>query len=130
MTKKEAIALLKTLSFPVFNRRAPVGTLVPFGVIVITQPDNFSADNYVYVEQHEIRFLTYTTGEDPEIEAEVKTLFKENEIYWTSDSNILDDQATVETEYTFGIIGNEPDPEPTPPEPTPEPDDGGEGNGV
>ena len=130
MTKKEVIALLKTLSFPVFNRRAPIGALVPFGVLVITQPDNFAADDSVYVEQHEVRFLTYTTGEAPEVEAEVKKLFRDNNIYWTSGSEMIDDQMTVETEYTFDIIGNDPDPEPEPtPEPTPEPDDGGEGNG-
>lgn len=107
MNHSQACALVKKLSFPVYDGDAPNGTLIPYGSFYATQPENFAADNIVYCEQWQFVFRVYTRKHDRKIEAEVKKLFKDNEIAWTSSWNYIDDQKTIETEYTFTGLGNE-----------------------
>lgn len=107
MNQQEAIAMLKELSFPVFYGHAKIGTLVPFGIISITQPDNFFADDEVYCEKWQLSFSVYTTGKDPKVESEVKKKLKDNHIPWTRTESILEDQETLQSEFLFSIAGNE-----------------------
>lgn len=107
MNQQEGIAMLKELSFPVFYGAAPVGTLVPLGIINVTQPDNFFADDQVYVEKWQFSFSVYTTGKDPKVEREVKKKLKDNHIPWTRSESILEDQETLQVEFLFSLTGNE-----------------------
>lgn len=107
MNQQEAIAMLKELSFPVFYGAAPIGTKVPFGIINITQPDNFFADDEVYLEKWQFSFSVYTTGKDQRVESEVKKKLKDNHIPWTRTETFLEDQESLQSEFLFSIAGNE-----------------------
>lgn len=108
MNQIEAIALLKTLSFPLYFGLAPNGTRIPYAEVSITQPNNFSADNSVYVEQWSFLLKLYTRKKDRKLEQEIKKLLSDNEIYWTLDANYIDDQGTLESEFAFSTLGNDP----------------------
>ena len=107
MNQEQAIAMLKELSFPVFYGFAPMRTRVPFGIINVTQPDNFFADDEVYVEKWQFSFSVYTTRKDPVIESEVKKKLKDNHIPWTRSESYLEDQETLQSEFLFSVMGNE-----------------------
>lgn len=114
MNQIEAIAMLKTLSFPLFFKLAPNGTRIPYAEVLITQPNNFSADNSVYVEQWSFLLRLYTRKKDRKLEQEIKKLLNDNGIYWTLDANYIDDQGTLESEFSFATLGNDtPVPEET-----------------
>lgn len=134
MNQIEAIALLKTLDIPLFFKLAPNGTKIPYMEVMITQPNNFSADNSVYVEQWSFLLRLYTRKKERALEQKVKKLLNDNEIYWTLDANYIDGQGTLESEFSFSTLGNDtpvpaPTPEPTP-DPDPEPNEDEEGQDV
>lgn len=107
MNQQQGIAMLKELSFPVFYGSAEIGTKVPFGIVNITQSNNFYADDEVYVEQWQFSFSVYTTGKDPKVEREVKRKLKDNHIPWTRTESFLEDQETLQSEFLFSLTGNE-----------------------
>ena len=125
MNQVAMITLLNSLEdIPSFYDHAPVGTVLPFLAIHSDQPDNFKADNSVYVEKWEFRIDLYSVEKDLTLEAKIKKLLNDNGIAWDKTEQYLDDQACWEVEFTFDVLGNE-DPAPEPePEPTPEPDGG------
>lgn len=130
MNQVQMIALLDTLSISFFYGQAPVGTVLPFGVIHSDQPDNFVADNIVYCEKWDFRLDLYSAEKSLALEAEIKGLLNENDIPWEKTELYLDDQSCWEVEFTFTVAGNEdiPEPEPEPQPPTPD-DEGGDGDG-
>lgn len=129
MNQVAMITLLNSLEdLPSFYDHAPVKTELPFLAIHCDQPDNFKADNGVYVEKWGFRIDLYTVEKDLANEAKIKKLLNDNDIAWDKTEQYLDDQACWEVEFTFDVLGNE-DPAPEPePKPTPEPD-GGEDDG-
>ena len=131
MNQVQMIALLNTLTVPSFYGQAPVGTVLPFLTIHSDQPDNFAADNGVYVEKWNFRLDLYSVAKDLTHEAEIKKLLNDNGIYWTKTEEYIDSENVWEVEFEFEVLGNEaPQPSPEPPTPTPDPDDeGGDGNG-
>ena len=126
MNQVQMIALLNTLSVSSFYGQAPVGTVLPFLTIHTEQPDNFAADNGVYVEKWNFRIDLYSTAKNLEIEASIKKLLNDNEIYWTKTEQYIDTENCWEVEFEFEVLGNE-DP-PTPPTP-PDEQEGGEDDG-
>ena len=133
MNQIQMIALLNTLSVSSFYGQAPVGTVLPFLTIHTEQPDNFAADNGVYVEKWNFRVDLYSTYKDLTIEASIKKLLNDNGIYWTKSEEYIDSENVWEVEFEFEVLGNEaPQPSPEPPTPEPPiPDDqeGGEDDG-
>lgn len=132
MNQVQMIALLNTLSVSSFYGQAPVGTVLPFLVIHTEQPDNFAADNGVYCEKWNFRIDLYSTVKNLEIEADIKKLLNDNEIYWTKTERYIDSENVWEVEFEFEVLGNEDPPTPpTPPDPPALPDEqeGGDGNG-
>ena len=115
MNQVEIITLFNSLEdLPSFYDHAPNGTRVPFLVFHVTQPDNFAADNSVYVENWHFRVDLYTKEKSPALEKEVKDLLNGNEIYWERTETYLYEQAVYEIEFEFDTFGNVPDPEPEP----------------
>ena len=131
MNQVQMIALLNTLTVPSFYGQAPVGTVLPFLTIHSDQPDNFAADNGVYVEKWNFRLDLYSVAKDLTHEAEIKKLLNDNGIYWTKTEEYIDSENVWEVEFEFEVLGNEaPQPSPETPTPTPDPDDeGGDGDG-
>lgn len=131
MNQVQMIALLNTLTVPSFYGQAPVGTVLPFLTIHSDQPDNFAADNGVYVEKWNFRIDLYSVAKDLTHEAEIKKLLNDNGIYWTKTEEYIDSENVWEVEFEFEVLGNEaPQPSPEPPTPTPDSDDeGGDGDG-
>lgn len=133
MNQIQMIALLDTLSVSSFYGQAPEGTVLPFLTIHTEQPDNFAADNGVYVEKWNFRVDLYSTYKDLTIEASIKKLLNDNGIYWTKTEQYIDSENVWEVEFEFEVLGNEtPQPSPDPPTPDPPiPDDqeGGEDDG-
>lgn len=131
MNQVQMIALLNTLTLPSFYGQAPVGTVLPFLTIHSDQPDNFAADNGVYVEKWNFRLDLYSVAKDLTHEAEIKKLLNDNGIYWTKTEEYIDSENVWEVEFEFEVLGNEEvQPSPEPPTPTPDPDnEGGDGDG-
>lgn len=108
MNQVQAIALLNTLqNIPSFYDHAPVGQTLPFMDIHSEQPDNFSADNKVFVEKWNFRIDLYTVEKDISLENQIKTLLNNNGIFWTKTEQYLDDQNCWEIEFEFEVLGNE-----------------------
>lgn len=124
MNQVQVITLLNTLSIPSFYDHAPVNTSLPFIAIHSEQPDNFSADNLVFCEKWNFRIDLYSVDKDLTLEAKIKKLLNDNDIFWVKTEQYLDDQSCWEVEFEFEVLGNEDIPEPPTP-PTPEPDDQG-----
>ena len=126
MNQFEVITLFNSLEdLPSFYDHAPLGTQIPFLVLHVTQPDNFAADDQVYVENWHFRVDLYCREKNPSLERQVKDLLNGAGIFWKRDENYLTDESVYEIEFDFDVYGNEPEPTP---EPTPEPD-GGENDG-
>ena len=128
MNQVQMIALLNTLSVSSFYGQAPVGTVLPFLTIHTEQPDNFAADNGVYVEKWNFRIDLYSTAKNLEIEAAIKKLLNDNGIYWTKTEEYIDTENCWEVEFEFEVLGNEDPPIPPTP-PVPDDQEGGEDNG-
>lgn len=124
MNQVDVITLFNSLDdLPSFYDHAPNGTRVPFLILHVTQPENFTADDCVYCENWHFRVDLYCKEKNPSLEKQVKDLLKNNHIPWTRDEQYISDQNVYEIEFEFDVYGNEPTPEPTP-----EPD-GGEDDG-
>ncbi len=107
MNQNEIVSILQATNIPVFYDHAPVGTVLPFIAVHITQPDNFSADNKVYVENFHFRVDLYTVGKNIEIENLIKNVLNEAEIFWTKTEQFIDDDQTYEVEFEFDELGVE-----------------------
>ena len=130
MNQLQMITLLNTLTdIPSFYDHAPVGTALPFGTIHTEQPDNFAADNGVYVEKWNFRFDLYTAEKNLTLEAEIKKLLNDNGIAWTKTEQFIETEQCWEVEFEFEVLGNEDPPTPPTPEPTPDDQEGGDGDG-
>ena len=107
MNQIEVINLLNTLSIPAFYDKAPEGTSLPFLTIHTEEPDNFAADNIVYCEKWNFRIDLYTVNKDLKLEAEIKNLLNENNIFWEKTEEFIDSQACWEVEFSFQVLGND-----------------------
>ena len=124
MNQVDVITLFNSLDdLPSFYDHAPNGTRVPFLVLHVTQPDNFAADDKVYVENWHFRVDLYCKEKNPSLEKQVKNLLNNAGIFWERDETYLPDDSVYEIEFDFDVYGNEAEPEPQP-----EPD-GGEDDG-
>lgn len=110
MNQVQTIALLNTLTITSFYDHAPVGTVLPFGIIHSEQPENFAADNLVYCEKWNFRFDLYTAEKDLKLEAEIKKLLNDNGIAWTKTEQYIDSEQVWEVEFEFEVLGNEDPP--------------------
>lgn len=111
MNQVQMVALLNTLSTPSFYDHAPVGTKLPFITIHSEQPDNFKADNGVYVEKYDFRVDLYTAEKNLDLEYSIKQLLNDNGIAWDKTEQYIDDQNVWETEFEFSVLGNYVPPE-------------------
>jgi hypothetical protein len=107
MYQTDVVALFNTLTIPSFYDHAPNGTRLPFITIHINQPDNFTADDVVYVEKWDFRVDLYTAEKSPALEGQIKTLLNNNKIGWTRSEEYLSEEACYEIEFEFQTIGNE-----------------------
>ena len=123
MNQVQMITLLNTLSVQSFYGQAPIGTVLPFLTIHTEQPDNFAADNSVYVEKWNFRIDLYSTAKNLAVEAEIKQLLNDNGIYWTKTEQYIDSNNVWEVEFEFEVLGNE-EPQPEPGTPTSNNEDG------
>lgn len=116
MNQVQTIALLNTLSVPSFYDHATEGQTLPFITIHSEQPDNFTADNFVYCEKWNFRIDLYTVYKDLTVEAEIKKLLNDNGIAWVKTEQYIDSENIWEVEFEFEVLGNEdPAPEPEAP---------------
>lgn len=107
MNQIQMIALLDTLSVPSFYDHATEGQSLPFIAIHTDQPDNFSADNYVYCEKWNFRIDLYTVKKDLKLESEIKALLNDNGISWVKTEQYIDSENIWEVEFEFEVLGNE-----------------------
>lgn len=107
MKLTDVIAVLKTLPFPVFYDHAPIGTKVPFATITTEQPNNFAADNSVFMESYRVTLTCYFEKKDKTQERAVKDLLNNNSFVWSRSDVYVDDNACYAEEYTFGILAEE-----------------------
>lgn len=107
MNQIQMIALLDTLSVPSFYDHATEGQTLPFIAIHTDQPDNFSADNYVYCEKWNFRIDLYTVNKDLKLESEIKALLNDNGISWVKTEQYIDSENIWEVEFEFEVLGNE-----------------------
>lgn len=110
MNQIQMIQLLNTLETPSVYDHALEGQSLPFIAIHITQPDNFSADNGVYVEKSNFRIVLYTVNKDLTIEASIKKLLNDNGISWARTEEYLNDEKCYAIEFEFEVIGNDEEP--------------------
>ena len=99
MTRNDIINVLKSVELPLFYDHAPKNTRLPFMVVHITQPDNFSADNKVYVENFHFRVDLYTSGKNVTLEDSVKNALNGADIFWTMNELYIDDDKSLEVEF-------------------------------
>lgn len=107
MNQIQVIEILNSLSIPSFYGFAPVGTEIPFLIIHSEQPDNFTADNSVYVEKWNFRIDLYTRFKDLSLETEIKELLNSYCIPWEKTEEYISDQEVWEVEFSFQVLGNE-----------------------
>lgn len=93
MTNAELIAALNTidgLSF--FSLRSPLGTPLPYAVVLYNATDNFEADNISYQKKQNITIELYTQAKDETIEALVESKLDALDIPWDKDETYDDGQ--------------------------------------
>lgn len=105
MTDKDIVSILKSTKIPVYYDHAPLKTKLPYIAVHITQPDNFSADDSVYVENFHARVDLYTVGKDSALEKVVKEALNASNIFWTKSEQFIDDDQTYEVEFEFNELG-------------------------
>ena len=106
MRQNEIIDIIESTGIPVYYDHAPIGTVLPFLAVHITQPDNFSADNHVYAENWHVRIDLYTTTKDDELESRVKDALNDNDIFWTKSEQFIDSDECYEVEFEFDELGD------------------------
>ena len=105
MTQAELIAAIKErLDLHLDRDHASVGVKVPFLVINCSQPDNFVADNRVFVEKDDITLTLYCFEISQELEAPIKALFYDLGIAWTRQETYINDEKVWEVEYYFQLM--------------------------
>lgn len=107
MNQVEIVNLLNTLSIPSFYDHAPNGTRMPFLTIHITQPDNFAADDAVYIEKWHFRIDLYCAEKSIALEREIKDLLNTNRIGWVRSEQYIDEESCYEVEFDFDEVGDE-----------------------
>lgn len=107
MTQNDIINVLKSTEIPLFYDHAPRNTPLPFMAVHITQPDNFSADNKVYVENFHFRVDLYTVGKNETLEQKVKDALNGADIFWTKNELYIDDDKSLEVEFEFDELCSE-----------------------
>lgn len=105
MNQNDIVSILKSTKIPVYYDHAPIGTKLPYIAVQITQPDNFSADDTVYVENFHARVDLYTVGKDSALEKVVKEALNASNIFWTKSEQFIDDDQTFEVEFEFDELG-------------------------
>lgn len=105
MKQSDVIAKLKALPMPLHYDHAPIGTRVPFATVTITAPNNFSADDSVYIGGYQVRLTVYTEKKNAATEKAVRDILNENGFVWTMDESFVADESAIAQEYTFGFIG-------------------------
>lgn len=107
MNQIQVVEMLNSLSIPSYYGFAPVGTEIPFLIIHSEQPDNFTADNTVYVEKWNFRIDLYTRFKELTLETEIKELLNTNGITWEKTEEYISNQEVWEVEFSFQVLGNE-----------------------
>ena len=74
---------------------------LPYIAYLITNSDNFYADNYVFATGDEIDIELYSKLKNKELERKIEELLNNNEIPWERDDTYIDDEEVYETIYTI-----------------------------
>lgn len=108
MNQIEVVSLLNSLEdLPSFYDHAPNGTRLPFLTIHVTQPDNFAADNQVYVENWHFRIDLYVKEKNPSLESQIKDLLNSAGLFWNRTETYIPEQNCYEIEFDFDTYGEE-----------------------
>lgn len=89
---------------PVYDTVAPAGTLLPYGVMILTKSANSAADNKVYSVNVEGRLEVYTLGKDDTTCLAVENCLNAHEIPFEQDTTFLDGQKVIMEVYTFSAV--------------------------
>lgn len=91
MTNKELVTLLNTVEGVTFyTARAPIGTQLPYGVLVLGSSSNFASDNKVTQKIQSATVELYTEKKDEATEALVEGVLDNNDIPWDKDEGYDD----------------------------------------
>lgn len=101
MTREEFKQQLETTKIPVFYDHAVVGTKTPY-LTYTWGYDNFSADDKAFVRIATVTVTHYHTDYDDG--SALKTLFDENDIFWSLDSIYDSDSRLYMDVYTMEVL--------------------------
>lgn len=91
MTNKELLTILGTVSgLTFYTGRAPLGTKLPYGVLVLGPSSNFASDNKVTQKIQTATVELYTEKKDETTEAALEAVLDNNDIPWDKDEGYDD----------------------------------------
>lgn len=104
MTQAEIYSLLSEFGIPVGFNQIKKGTPLPFITYHISQPNNFMADNIVYHEVNTVEVRVYEGKMiDLSLHSRIKEKLKQNEICWTSETIMTEDEQLTITYYYMEV---------------------------
>lgn len=103
MTQTELFAILKTIGLPITYYQWETPPALPYLVYLMTDTDNFGADNKVYAGATNYSIELYTNKKDHVTELLVEGLFNSNEIFWDKTEVYIDAEKMFQVTYSITI---------------------------
>lgn len=102
---KSSLSSISTFRNKVAYRAFPVGKApkLPFICYLVTDTDNFDADNKVYHVIQSVDIELYTAKKDVQTESLLEAKFAEIGLVWDKDETYLDDENCYEIIYSTTI---------------------------
>ena len=103
MTQKELFAILKTIGLPITYYQWDAPPALPYLVYLMTDTDNFGADNKVYVGATGYNIELYSNKKDPASELPVEEVLNNNDIFWDKTEVYIDTEKMFQVTYSITI---------------------------
>ena len=96
-------SLLKAIGLPVTYYQWETPPSLPYLVYLMTDTDNFGADNKVYAGATNYNIELYSNKKDPTSEKLVEGLLNSNEIFWDKTEVYIDSEKMFQVTYSITI---------------------------
>lgn len=97
----ELLNLLKSTGLPVSYHHFDTRPTLPYIVYLSTNPNNFGADDTVYISSDEFNIELYTKKKDLTSEAKVETALNNAGIYWDKEEIYIESQGVFQITYSI-----------------------------
>lgn len=104
MSLEDLYAILKATGYPVAYSHFKEKTSLPFITYVVTDSENFFADNKTYKKVDDVQIELYTNKKDLEAEKKLENLLDANEIAYETSEIWIDSEKVFQKNYEVRLI--------------------------